>query len=94
MKVLYLTDSEPDYLADQIYDGLCTMLGGRMFLTSPEKPRITVRMIDRRLSPSIEKVGRRRMRWSRGFAQDSLTWSCCLRRDEGFNRRSVPSQIK
>lgn len=27
MKVLYLTDPRPDYLADQIYDGLCVVLG-------------------------------------------------------------------
>lgn len=37
MKVLYLTDSEPDYLADQIYDGLCAVLGGENVFDFPRK---------------------------------------------------------
>ena len=54
MKVLYLTDSEPDYLADQIYDGLCTVLGGENVFDFPRKaayhgpdPRSSALLIDR-----------------------------------------------
>jgi hypothetical protein len=38
MKVLYLTDPVPDYLADQIYDGLCGVLGGDNVVDFPRKP--------------------------------------------------------
>lgn len=38
MKVLYLTDDEPDYLADQMYDGLCTLLGRQQVMAFPGKP--------------------------------------------------------
>ena len=37
MKVLYLTDPEPDYLADQIYDGLCETLDWRNVIDFPRK---------------------------------------------------------
>jgi hypothetical protein len=37
MKVLYLTDSGPDYLADQVYDGLCTALGWDNVFDFPRK---------------------------------------------------------
>ena len=38
MKVLYLTDPVPDYLADQIYDGLCGVLGWDNVVDFPRKP--------------------------------------------------------
>lgn len=37
MNVLYLTDAEPDYLADQIYDGLCSSLGRERVVAFPGK---------------------------------------------------------
>ena len=37
MKVLYLTDPELDYLADQIYDGLCAALGWQNVFDFPRK---------------------------------------------------------
>ncbi len=37
MKVLYLTDPELDYLADQIYDGLCVVLGRENVFDFPSK---------------------------------------------------------
>jgi hypothetical protein len=37
MNVLYLTDPGPDYLADQIYDGLCTALGWDHVFDFPRK---------------------------------------------------------
>ncbi len=37
MKVLYLTDRDPDYLADQIYDGLCAVLGWQNVFDFPKK---------------------------------------------------------
>jgi hypothetical protein len=37
MKVLYLTDPELDYLADQIYDGLCAALGWQNVFDFPWK---------------------------------------------------------
>ncbi|MGZ9204854.1 MAG: hypothetical protein ACXW37_12615, partial [Nitrospira sp.] len=37
MKVLYLTDAELDYLADQIYDGLCAALGWQNVFDFPRK---------------------------------------------------------
>ncbi|MGD9725907.1 MAG: glycosyltransferase [Nitrospiraceae bacterium] len=37
MKVLYLTDPGPDYLADQIYDGLCATFGWSNIFDYPHK---------------------------------------------------------
>ncbi len=37
MKVLYLTDAERDYLADQIHDGLCAVLGRDCVIDFPRK---------------------------------------------------------
>ncbi len=37
MNVLYLTDPAPDYLADQIYDGLCAVLGRENVFDFPRK---------------------------------------------------------
>jgi hypothetical protein len=37
MRVLYLTDPAPDYLADQIYDGLCSVLGWTSIVDFPRK---------------------------------------------------------
>lgn len=37
MKVLYLTDAERDYLADQIHDGLCAVLGRDSVIDFPRK---------------------------------------------------------
>jgi hypothetical protein len=37
MKVLYLTDPELDYLADQVYDGLCAVLGWQNVFDFPRK---------------------------------------------------------
>jgi hypothetical protein len=37
VKVLYLTDPGPDYLADQIYDGLCAVLGWDSVVDFPRK---------------------------------------------------------
>ena len=37
MKILYLTDAERDYLADQIYDGLCAVLGRDCVIDFPRK---------------------------------------------------------
>ena len=37
MKVLYLTDPRPDYLADQIYDGLCATFGWSNVFDYPHK---------------------------------------------------------
>jgi hypothetical protein len=37
MKILYLTDPTPDYLADQIYDGLCSVLGREHVFDFPRK---------------------------------------------------------
>jgi hypothetical protein len=37
MKVLYLTDPKPDYLADQIYDGLCSVLEWNNVVDFPRK---------------------------------------------------------
>ena len=37
MKVLYLTDAERDYLADQIHDGLCAVLGRDYVIDFPRK---------------------------------------------------------
>lgn len=37
MKVLYLTDPDLDYLADQIYDGLCAVLGWQNVFDFPQK---------------------------------------------------------
>jgi Glycosyl transferases group 1 len=37
MKVLYLTDPELDYLADQVYDGLCAILGWQNVFDFPRK---------------------------------------------------------
>ncbi|MBX3237429.1 MAG: glycosyltransferase family 1 protein [Nitrospiraceae bacterium] len=38
MKVLYLTDAGQDYLADQIYDGLCAVIGREGVIDFPRKP--------------------------------------------------------
>jgi hypothetical protein len=38
MKVLYLTDPKPDYLADQLYEGLCSVLEWRNVIDFPTKP--------------------------------------------------------
>jgi hypothetical protein len=38
MKILYLTDPQPDYLADQIHDGLCALLGRERVVDFPGKP--------------------------------------------------------
>jgi hypothetical protein len=48
MKVLYLTDSEPDYLADQIYDGLCAVLGWQNVFDFP--PKAVYHDLDSRVS--------------------------------------------
>lgn len=38
MRVLYLTDPTPDYLADQLYVGLCRVLGAERVIDYPWKP--------------------------------------------------------
>lgn len=38
MKVLYVTDPGADYLADQIYDGLCSILNWQNVIDFPTKP--------------------------------------------------------
>ncbi len=39
MKILYLTDPGIDYLADQIYIGLCRVLGAEQVIDFPHKPQ-------------------------------------------------------
>lgn len=40
MKVLFLTDSSPDYGADYLYDGLCCLLGPENVVDFPSKPTL------------------------------------------------------
>ena len=53
MKVLYLTDPALDYLADQIYTGLCKVLGWQNIFDFPKKLRITIL---RRAWPTSHKI--------------------------------------
>jgi hypothetical protein len=44
MKVLYVTDPGADYLSDQIYDGLCSVLERQNVIDFPAKPPIMTQL--------------------------------------------------